>query len=434
MTASRAHQSEIVPVARPSFSVREPGETWSDGGRTPLADVQGRRILVVAPQPFYQDRGTPIAVRQVLEALSELGYLVDLLTFPVGLDVEIPGLEILRAPNPFGIRKVPIGFSPQKILLDLGLHSMLRRQLRRRSYTCVHAVEEAAFLAVAATGGRGIPVLYDMQSSLPEQLAQRPGFRFPPIHHALNYAERWLLHRCDVIVASSGLASRVKVVVPEAVVREWHFPSAPVETSQSEVLALRAQLELPADIPLVVYSGTFEAYQGLPDLLAAIPLVRARVPAATFVLVGDDGDSGLGEDAPVAELEASGALRVVGRQPRSEMAPYLAMADVLVSPRVYGGNLPLKIFDYLAAGRAIVATDIPTHRTLLSEDRAVLVQPRAEALAAGIVGLLEDRHRAMRLGHAARRYAERHLGWEGFVDSVADLYDEVHGSARTRVV
>jgi glycosyltransferase involved in cell wall biosynthesis len=434
VTASRASQPGIAPAANTTFSAPEPREAWNAGERAEVADVQERRILVVAPQPFYQDRGTPIAVRQVLEALSELGYPVDLLTFPVGLDVEIPGLEIIRAPNPFGIRRVPIGISPQKVLLDLGLDSTLRRQLRRRSYSCIHAVEEAAFLAVAAARGSGIPILYDMQSSLPEQLAQRPGFRLKPVHQVLNYAERWLLRRCDLVVASSGLASRVKTVAPEAVVREWKFPSAPVEASQDDVHALRARLDLPADLPLVVYSGTFEAYQGLPDLLAAIPLVRARVPAATFVLVGADGDSGLGEDTPVAALEASGALRVVARQPRSEMAPYLAMADVLVSPRVYGGNLPLKIFDYLAAGRAIVATDIPTHRTLLTEDRAVLAEPRPEALAAGIIELLEDRHRAMRLGHAARRFAERHLGWEAFVDSVADLYDEVHASARVRLV
>lgn len=397
-----------------------------------MAEIHKRRILMVAPQPFYQDRGTPIALRQVLEALSQLGYAVDLLTFPVGLDIELPGLEIHRSANPLGIRNVPIGFSPQKVLLDLSLDTALSRLLRRRSYTCIHAVEEAAFLAVVATRGRGIPVLYDMQSSLPEQLAQRPGFRVGPVHHALNHAERWLLRRCHLIVASAGLASRVNDAVPEAVVREWHFPSAPAEASPTEVSALRRRLDLPGDVPLVVYSGTFEAYQGLGDLLAAIPLVRARVPETTFLLVGADRDGGLGEDESAAALQASGALRVVERQPRSLMANYLALADVLVSPRIYGGNLPLKIFDYLAAGRPIVATDIPTHRTLLAEDRAVLVAPRPEALASGIITVLEDRHRAIRLGHAARRYAERHLGWDAFVESVAGLYDEVH--ARIRVV
>src|SRR5205085_1818376 len=120
-------------------------------------------------------------------------------------------------------------------------------------------------------------------------------------------------------------------------------------------------------------------------------------------------------------LLRSGALRIVERQPRSEMAAYLTMADVLVSPRAYGGNLPLKIFDYLAAGRPIVATDIPTHRSVLAEDRAVLVAPHTEAIAQGILAVLGDRLRAQRLAAAARSYAQTHLGWNRFVDSVEFL-------------
>jgi glycosyltransferase involved in cell wall biosynthesis len=111
------------------------------------------------------------------------------------------------------------------------------------------------------------------------------------------------------------------------------------------------------------------------------------------------------------------------------MPAYLAMADVLVSARAYGGNLPLKIFDYLAASRPIVATDIPTHRTVLSEERAVLVAPRTEALAGGILAVLRDPARAAGLAAAARQYAKTHLGWGRFVEAVADLYDEVERHA-----
>jgi len=119
----------------------------------------------------------------------------------------------------------------------------------------------------------------------------------------------------------------------------------------------------------------------------------------------------------------------VERQPRETMASYLAMADVLVSPRAYGGNLPLKVFDYLAAGRPIVATDIPTHRTVLAEDRAVLVAPRTDAIAEGILSVLADPERAQRLGTAARRYAQTHLGWNRFVGSIEALYAEVERHA-----
>jgi glycosyltransferase involved in cell wall biosynthesis len=76
-----------------------------------------------------------------------------------------------------------------------------------------------------------------------------------------------------------------------------------------------------------------------------------------------------------------------------------------------------------------VATDIPTHRTVLAEDRAVLVAPRTEALAEGILSVLGDPERARRLGTAARRYAHAHFGWSRFVDSVESLYAEVERDA-----
>jgi glycosyltransferase involved in cell wall biosynthesis len=388
-----------------------------------------RRILVLAPQPFYEDRGTPIALRQVLEALGELGYRIDLLTFPVGTDVPIPGLSIFRTSNPLGIRSVPVGFSLPKLLLDLSLIAALRRRLSLQSYTCIHAVEEAAFPAAVFGGAHGIPVLYDMQSSLPEQMAQRRVFRFPPIRAYLHYMERWLLNRVDMVVSSAGLAERVRRIAPEVPVREWRFPSTPIEASPRQVDTLRGELQLPPGAAVVLYSGTFEAYQGLGELLAAIPAVRSRVPEATFVLVGADQANGLAASDSARMLMDAGALRIVDRQPREEMAAYLMLADVLVSPRSYGGNLPLKVFDYLAAGRPIVATDIPTHRTVLNEDRALLVAPQTEAIADGILTLLLDRGQAARLSGAARSYARDHLGWGSFIHRVEELYEEVHRRA-----
>jgi glycosyltransferase involved in cell wall biosynthesis len=167
----------------------------------------------------------------------------------------------------------------------------------------------------------------------------------------------------------------------------------------------------------------------LPELIAAIPAVRERVPNVTFVLVGADRANGLLSQEAASRLMRSGALRIVERQPREAMAAYLALADVLVSPRAYGGNLPLKVFDYLAAGRPIVATDIPTHRTVLTEDRAVLVAPRTDAIAHGILSVLGDPEWAQRLGTAARHYAQAHLGWGRFVGSVEALYAEVERNA-----
>lgn len=399
------------------------------GGRASLAARGRKRVLVVAPQPFYQDRGTPIAVRQVVEGLGQLGYRVDLLTYPVGADIEAPGLRLIRAANPFGIKNVPVGLSVQKILLDIPLTLALQRQLSRGGYTCVHAVEEAAFPAVLLGRRYRVPVIYDMQSSLPEQLVTRVGFRSLPMRLLANRLERWLLARADFVVSSAGLESRVHRIAPNARVREWHYPSVMVRAAETDGDALRRRLAISPDVPVVLYGGTFESYQGLTELIQAIPMVRAAIPAATFVLVGAENGSGSALRAQAASLIQAGALRILDRQPRHEISSYFSMADVLVSPRSHGGNLPLKVFDYLAAGRPIVATDIPTHRTVLNQQRAVLVPPHSRGLAEGILSLLGDPERAARLGHAARAYAEERLGWSSFVASLGHLYEEVHRHA-----
>src|SRR3954451_24747992 len=134
------------------------------------------KILLIAPQPFYEDRGTPIVVRYVLDALSELGYQVDVLTLPVGDNIDIPGVRIMRTNNPFGFRKIPIGVSLKKLFLDVLLFQMLHKQLRRERYTFVYAVEEAVFLAAILCSGRMF-LVYDMHSCLSEQLKQHIIFR-----------------------------------------------------------------------------------------------------------------------------------------------------------------------------------------------------------------------------------------------------------------
>lgn len=385
------------------------------------------RVLVVAPQPFYEDRGTPIAVHQLLKALSELSYEVDVVTFPLGRSIEIPQVRYFRASNPFRVRHVPIGFSLAKILLDVTLISELVRRLSGGGYSCIHALEEAAFPAVVLGQRFRVPVIYDMQSSLPEQLSGHLAFRSGPAQAALYRMERWLLERADSIVSSAGLARRVRATVPGARLREWQFASALPAAGVVEAGERRGELGIRPDQPVVVYSGTFEAYQGLPELLAAIPHVRAEVPDVCFVLVGAEESNGTAVSRAHADLVRAGALRVVKRQPRENIPGFLALADVLVSPRAFGDNLPLKIFDYMAAGRPIVATDIPAHRSMLDEDCALLTGAWSPELASGIVRLLRDRELGARLAEAAHERAREKFGWFEFVRSVDELYRGIDG-------
>ena len=132
---------------------------------------------------------------------------------------------------------------------------------------------------------------------------------------------------------------------------------------------IRVRWNVPPAAPLVLYTGTFEAYQGLDLLLRAAALLARTHPSARVLVVG-------GEPAQVeaarAEAERHGAASIVvftGQQPAREIPAFVAACDILVSPRIRGTNTPLKIYSYLRSGKPIVATDLLTHTQVLSAGR-----------------------------------------------------------------
>jgi glycosyltransferase involved in cell wall biosynthesis len=383
-------------------------------------------LLVLAPQPFYEDRGTPIALMHVVSAMSRLGVQVDLVTFPVGNDVDLPGLRIIRAGWRFGIKRVPIGLSSRKMLFDVSLLATAWRLVRERSYAAIYASEEAIIAAHLLGRRAGLPVIYDMQSSMPEQLTAHRLLRGHVAQALLNRCERWFVRRSGVVACSAGLEKHARSLDPGADVEAWRYPGTPPVGVGEAAAHLRREFAIPDDAMVVYYAGTFETYQGIGQLLEAIPNVLVQESNVVFVLAGADPD-----EARTLTKKAipDHALRYLGRLSRSRALACLDLADVVVSARQSGRNLPLKIIDYMAAGKAIVATDTPAHRIALDETRALLVAPDSQAIAAGIVELLRDRDRAALLGNSARLFAETAHGTREFVAQVAGIVERATGRA-----
>lgn len=126
---------------------------------------------MLAPEPFFEPRGTPFSEFHRIKALVELGYQIDLVTYPLGQDVDLPNLRIYRCLRPPFVTRVAIGPSFLKVLLDLLLAATAIRLARPGRYAAIHSHEEAGALGVWLARRLGIPHLYDMHSSLPQQLA-----------------------------------------------------------------------------------------------------------------------------------------------------------------------------------------------------------------------------------------------------------------------
>src|SRR4029077_13312112 len=172
---------------------------------------------MIAPEPFFEPRGTPFSEYHRIRALTELGHQVDLVTYPFGQDVTMPGLRVFRSLRPPFVRHVNVGPSAAKIPLDALLtFSVLRRAFSQR-YDAVHSHEEGGLIGVVLAALLRIPHLYDMHSSLPQQLTNFAFSRSRVITHAFHAIERFMIGRSRVvIVICPSLEETVRGIEPAA--------------------------------------------------------------------------------------------------------------------------------------------------------------------------------------------------------------------------
>jgi glycosyltransferase involved in cell wall biosynthesis len=385
-------------------------------------------ILMIAPEPFFEPRGTPFSEYHRIRALLDLGHTVDLVTYPFGRDVDLPGLTIFRAARPPFVRHVKIGPSPAKVFLDLTLTLTALNRARKTRYDAVHSHEEGAAIGVLISAALGVPHLYDMHSSLPQQLKNFAFSDSSALRWLFEKLERTAIQRSRVtIVICPHLQETARKVVPTAhTILIENAPGsgdAPVAGSGQ---AIRQSLGLDASTPIVLYTGTFEAYQGLDLLFAAAKLVHQEQPRVQFVLAGGKP---LQVEKARSQAAARGAGTVIftGELPSEVIPSYLDAADVLVSPRSTGTNTPLKIYQYLRSGRVIVATRLLTHTQVLSDEVAILTEPTPEAFARGILQAVSDSAAAKRIGEAARRLADTRYTYDAYLQRTREACEALAG-------
>jgi glycosyltransferase involved in cell wall biosynthesis len=367
------------------------------------------RILMIAPEPFFEPRGTPFSEFHRIRALTALGHQVDLVTYPFGEDVSMPGLRVFRCLRPPFVRRVKIGPSLAKLPLDLLLALTVARRALSCRYDAVHSHEEGALIGVVAARLLRTPHLYDMHSSLPQQLSNFAFSRSHLMKRVFLGMERFMIRRSRVVVViCPALEALVREVEPHAhtILIENAPGSAGGSATAAEAAEVRRTLGVAAGTPIVLYTGTFEAYQGLDGLFRAMAFVLRSRPDVRLVLAGGQADQIARAQTQALDAGIAGATIFAGERRAAEIPAFLRAADVLVSPRSCGTNTPLKIYQYLRSGKPIVATRLLTHTQVLSDETSFLAGSTPLEFAAGILAALSDRDRAAAVGRHARELAD----------------------------
>lgn len=376
------------------------------------------RTLVISPQPFFSPRGTPLSVYYRTLVTAEMGVSIDLLTYGQGEDVDLPNVNIIRIPAFRMLGPVKVGPSLLKLFLDIFIFLYMLRLLISRKYDFVHAHEEAGFMCLFLKPIFRFKLVYDMHSSLPQQLTN---FKFTKSRILIGIFEKLenaTLRAADAVIticedlyiyAESILqGNRLHVLIENSLfdpIRQKE--SAPLNFQ--DYLPNKGKHHCPRAHKWIVYTGTLEPYQGMDIVVQAFRNVQDKDPMAQLIIAG-------GSERQVREYRnLANRLAVIpnclfiGSVPKNVANQLNEQAQVVISPRISGNNTPLKIYEQLNSGKPLVATAIRSHTQVLDDRVAFLVEPNPAAMAAGILSALNDTALAREKVSAARTlYAQKY--------------------------
>ncbi|HET6314970.1 MAG TPA: glycosyltransferase family 4 protein [Chloroflexota bacterium] len=378
----------------------------------PRRRTQARRLLYLRSQLWFglQGGGSVAHTAGVIGGLQSSGVRVDVVSSDKLTGVAAP-TEVVRPVVWFDgllrdleevVYNVPFTLA--------GLRSAASRKpqaiYQRHTAYCVAGALLARVLRV--------PLVLEFNSSEVWKGRYWGGLHLPRL---AELVERINLRAADLIVVVSDvlrlelLAQGVpaeRVLVNPNGVDPTHF--SPTDGGS----VLRTRLGLTSSV-VTAFSGTFGVWHGIPALAQAIPRVLAARPHARFLLLGDGPLRRL-----VEPLAASSGVILTGLIPHTEVPSYLAAADILVSPhgrQADGGEFfgsPTKLFEYMAAGRPIVASFVGQIAQVLEHEATALLAPPDDpaALAAALIRLIDDGCLRARLGRNARDRAVACHTWQ----------------------
>ncbi len=409
-------------MSRPGGS----GRRWMPNGSLGPAVESGRgarrpdaplRVAVVAACPFPERRGTPVRIQRLAEGLLQRGHEVHVVTYG-GSGAVAEGLRVHRAGRALGPSSSGPGPSAMKLLrLDPVLMTTLRRLLRQHDIDVVHAHHyEGLLVGLAARSGRWPPLVYDAHTLLETELPTYGRYVPRRAKRGLGaFMDRWLPPRADHVIAVSDTIRDHLLARTSLVDAEVTTISDGVELELFQAAGSRPR---ESHRPTVVFTGNLAAYQGIDLLLAAFREVLRARPDARLVIVTESSFEPYA--ARAGALGVADAIDVVvagfDRVPAA-----LAEADVAVNPRPDCSGIPLKLLNYMAAGKPVVSFRGSAPGVEHGRNGWLAESGDIADFARGILRMLESPELAREIGDSARRHVEAHHSWDALAGAVESV-------------
>jgi 1,2-diacylglycerol 3-alpha-glucosyltransferase len=387
------------------------------------------RVAMVGACPFPTAQGSQVLIQQLSEALAARGHEVHVVTYHLESRTSATPLSGFRVHR---IRKIPgytkIGSGPAwgKIPIDVLLLLLLIRVVLRFKIDVIHAHNyEGLLIGWIAALITGRPVVYHSHNVMAAELPTyfRKSWSRWLARRLAHVLDRQLPRRADICIAMSQEAvsffrahgvshERIRLIPPGI-----HFEKPAVRDST----AVREQYGLGSG-PLVIYTGNLDQYQRLDLLWQSFRHVRTKQPAAQLIIATHSPPQQYRDLA--GQLAADDGIRFIHCSSFAQVQTLLAIADIAVCPRIACFGFPIKLLNYMAAGKAIVIAR-GSAKGIVHMQNGYTVRDGHRALAEGIIHLAQDPELIERLGAAARATFENDYQWANVASQIETCYEQL---------
>jgi glycosyltransferase involved in cell wall biosynthesis len=366
---------------------------------------------MIAPTPYFADRGCHVRIYEEARALTKLGHEVCIVTYHLGRDM--PGVRVVRTPQIPWYNKLEAGPSWHKPYLDILLLWKSFNEIRTYRPHLIHAhLHEGALIGSILKRLFHLPLLFDYQGSLSGESLNHGFFREnSSLMKLFKRFERFIDHRADLAITSSDSGRNELIhewgMAPEKVINLIDG----VDTDVFQPLLrseARSELGVPDHVKLVVYLGLFNRYQGIDLLLDAIAIVKAEAPDVHFLLMGFPDE----EYQRKAEAMCIDDVTTFTGRVQYDRAPFfLSAGDLAVSPKLARTEANGKLFNYMACGLPTVVFDNEINREILGDDGIYVTHGDTASFAKTILSTLNDRENLTSRSSKVRESAIRMHSW-----------------------
>jgi 1,2-diacylglycerol 3-alpha-glucosyltransferase len=390
------------------------------------------KIAMIAACQFPVNYGSPGAIRELVENLSNLGHEVHVITYPEGENLSVGSAKLHRVGRARDASKAKVGPSLAKLWWDFLLALKTASVVRREKCEVIHAHNYGGCLAgVAAKLLTGCPMIYNSVNLMSDELHT---YRVLP-----DFIAKIIARALDWFVPI--FPDHIVTLSPE--LRDWFlrhgiaqdrvtFVSAGVTPSlfdnvdAAAVEKLRAKYAI-GSRPVVMYAGTNNAFQRIDYLLRAFTIVREKIPDALLAIVGpiaNEPNRAVNE-ALARELGIADDTRFMGPHTLGELKNYIALADVCVNPRPDCPGQPIKLLNYMSMSKPCVCFAGGAKGVRHNHDAIVAPDHDWHAMGEGIATLLGDTALRARIGAAGRETVLRDFDWRLLCGKIEAIYDRL---------